>query len=479
VIAESDRVALTAAGVLAKAATWSVRESLPDEDDLKGFLTSQPEQVLTVAERRDEQAAARVARRLSAEFTRPFLAHASMAPSCAIARWDGGAVTVWTHSQGIFALRGALAGGLGLPAGQVTVHHVEGAGAYGHNGADDVAADAVLLAREVPGRPVRVMWSRADEMSWAPLGSAMLARLSAGLDAEGRIRTWRQDVWSNGFIGRPGTGGEPRLLALTHLAGASPMSPAPDGPPTGAMGSTRNAVPGYDIPDLEVTRHRLLAMPIRTSSLRSLGAFLNVFAIESFMDELAEAAGADPVDFRLTHQRDPRARRVIEEVARFSGWAERPGREGVGFGVGFARYKGTSGYCAAVAQVEADTSIRLRKLWLAVDVGRVINPDGVVNQVEGGAVQSASWALRERVRFDRSAITSTAWDTYPILRFTEVPEVAVQLVDAPGERETGAGEVAQGPVAGAIGNAVADAVGVRVRDLPLTTEQVTRAIEES
>jgi nicotinate dehydrogenase subunit B len=481
VIAESDRIALAAAGVLAGAARWSTRESLPDEDDLKGFLTSQPTQVLTVAERRDEQAAASVSRQLSAEFTRPFLAHASMAPSCAIARWDGEAVTVWTHSQGIFALCGALAGALGLPAGQVTVHHVEGAGAYGHNGADDVAADAVLLARAVPGRPVRVMWSRPDEMAWAPLGSAMLARLSAGLDAAGRIQAWRQDVWSNGFIGRPGTGGEPRLLAFTHLAGASPMSPAPDGPPTGAMGSTRNAVPGYDIPDLVVTRHRLLTMPIRTSSLRSLGAFLNVFATESFMDELAEAAGADPVGFRLAHLSDPRARRVIEEVASFSGWAGRPGSggDGVGFGVGFARYKGTSGYCAAVAQVEADTSIRLRKLWLAVDVGRVISPDGVVNQVEGGAVQSASWVLKERVRFDRSSITSVTWDSYPILRFTEVPEVAVRLVDAPGERETGAGEVAQGPVAGAIGNAVADAVGVRIRDLPITREQVIRAIDES
>jgi nicotinate dehydrogenase subunit B len=478
VIAESDRIAVTAAGMLAETARWAERESLPDEDDLKTFLTSQPEQVLTVTERHDEEAAARVSRRLSAEFTRPFLAHASMAPSCAIARWDGEAITVWTHSQGIFALRGALAGALGLPIGQVTVHHVEGAGAYGHNGADDVAADAVLLARAVPGRSVRVLWSRPDELAWAPLGSAMLARLSAGLDAEGRIQTWRQDVWSNGFIGRPGTGGEPRLLAFTHLAGGSPMAPAPDGPPTGAMGSTRNAVPGYDIPDLQVTRHRLLAMPIRTSSLRSLGAFLNVFAIESFMDELAAAAGADPVGFRLAHASDPRARRVIEEVARFSGWAARPAGDGVGFGVGFARYKGTSGYCAAVAQVEADTSIRLRKLWLAVDVGRVINPDGVVNQVEGGAVQSASWALRERVRFDRTKITSVSWESYPILRFTEVPEVAVRLVDAPGERETGAGEVAQGPVAGAIGNAVADAIGVRVRDLPLTTEQVIRAIEQ-
>jgi CO/xanthine dehydrogenase Mo-binding subunit len=320
-------------------------------------------------------------------------------------------------------------------------------------------------------------------MGWAPVGPAMLARLRAGLDAGGRIRTWRQDVWSNGFIGRPGSGGEPRLLALAHLAGGRPMSPAPDGPPTGAMGSTRNAVPGYDIPHRVIVRHRLLAMPIRTSSLRSLGAFLNVFAIESFMDELASAAGADPVEFRLAHLTDPRGRRVIEQAAQMSGWAGRggwPSREdGTGLGLGYARYKGTSGYCAAVARVEADTDVRVSHLWLAVDVGRVINPDGVINQVEGGAVQSASWALRERVSFDRTRVTSVNWDTYPILRFTEVPQVEAVIVAAPGQPETGAGEVAQGPVAGAIGNAVADAVGVRVRDLPLTREQVARAIEES
>jgi nicotinate dehydrogenase subunit B len=434
--------------------------------------------VQPVVQRADPAAAAQVTVTRQAEYSRPFIAHASMAPSCAIARWDGGHVTVWAHSQGVFPLRAAIALGLGLDPGQVTVQHVEGAGVYGHNAADDAALDAVLLAREVPGRPVRVLWSREDELSWGPMGSAMVARLSAGLDAAGRIQTWRQDVWSNGFIGRPGSGGEPRLLALSHVAGGSPMSPAPDGPPTGAMGATRNAVPGYDIPDLEVTRHRLLAMPIRTSSLRSLGAFLNVFAIESFMDELAEVAGADPVEFRLAHLSDPRARQVIEEVARFSGWAARPRGDGAGYGLGFARYKGLSGYCAAVAEVAADTSITLRRLWLAVDVGRVINPDGVLNQVEGGAIQSASWALRERVRFDRTRITSVTWDSYPILRFTEVPEVSVRIV-ASGERETGAGELAQGPVAAAIGNAVSDAVGVRVRDLPLTTEQVARAVEQS
>jgi len=479
VVAPTDAAALRAARLVAKAARWHVTESLPDDGDLKRFLLSSPAEEVPVESRRDEASAAAATTIRTAEYTRPFLAHASMAPSCAIARWDGGAVTVWSHSQGVFALRDAIAAGLGLDPALVTVHHAEGAGAYGHNGADDAALDAVLLARAVPGRPVRVLWSRADEMGWAPLGPAMLARLSAGLDHDGRIVTWRQDVWSNGFIGRPGRGGEPRLLALAHLAGGRPMPPAPDGPPTGAMGSTRNAVPGYHIPDLEVVRHRLLTMPVRTSSLRSLGAFLNVFAIESFMDELAECAGADPVQFRLAHLTDPRAVRVIEEAAALAGWAGRPREDGLGYGVGYARYKGLAGYCAAVAEVAAENDVRVRRLWLAVDVGTVINPDGVVNQVEGGAIQSTSWATRERVTFDRARITSVNWDTYPVLRFTEAPGVAVRIVAAPGQPETGAGEIAQGPVAAAIGNALADATGARVRDLPLTREQVIRAIERS
>jgi nicotinate dehydrogenase subunit B len=478
VAAPTDRAALQAASVLAQAARWRTSESLPDENNLREFLLSAPAETIELNTRRDDEAATSAIRTLTAEFTRPFLAHASMAPSSALARWDSGHVSVWSHSQGIFALRDAIAAGLGMDPAHVTVHHAEGAGAYGHNGADDVAMDAVLLARAVPGRAVRVLWTREDEMGWAPVGPAMLAKLSAGLDARGRIVTWRHDVWSNGFFGRPGSGGVPRLLALAHLAGGQPIPPAPDGPATGAVGSTRNAVPGYDIPDQTVVRHRLLSMPIRTSSLRSLGAFLNVFAIESFMDELAAAAGADPVAFRLAHLTDPRARRVIEDVAGFAGWDSRPRGYGVGYGLGYARYKGIGGYCAAVAEVAADTDVRVTRLWLAVDVGRVINPDGVINQVDGGAGQSTSWAVRERVRFDRAKITSVNWDTYPILRFSEVPEVAVHIVAAPAEPESGAGELAQGPVAGAIGNAVADAVGVRVRDLPLTREQVARAIEQ-
>jgi CO/xanthine dehydrogenase Mo-binding subunit/aerobic-type carbon monoxide dehydrogenase small subunit (CoxS/CutS family) len=482
VVAETDRAARLAAARVARAARWRTTPSLPDPQDLRGFLLSARSQKETVIDQPAQDAAGSTGpghRTVTAEFTRPFLAHASVAPSCAIARWDDGSVTVWSHTQGIFLLRAAIAAGLGLEPGRVTVHYVEGAGVYGQNGADDAAMDAVLLARAVPGRAVRVQWTREDEMCWSPLGSAMLARLSAGLDAGGRIVTWRQDVWSNGFMGRPTMGGDPRLLALTHLVGGHPMPPAPDLQPANWMGASRNSVPGYDIPDLHVTRHLLQDMPIRTSSLRSLGAHLNVFAIESFMDELAAEAGTDPVRFRLAHLTDPRSRQVLTEAAGMAGWDTRERRDGTGYGVAVARYSGVAGYCAVVAEVEADTGIQVSRLWLAVDVGRVINPDGVINQVEGGAVQSASWTLREQVRFDRDRITSAGWDSYPILRFTDTPQVMVRVMDAPGEAEVGAGEVAQGPVAGAIGNAVADAVGVRVRDLPLTRERVARAIEES
>jgi nicotinate dehydrogenase subunit B len=479
VVAETDRAAQRAARRVAEAARWRATPSLPDSGDLRGFMLAAPSVMESVVNHPAGAAGGTATRTTTAEFTRPFVAHASVAPSCAIARWDEGSVTVWCHSQGIFLLRKAIADGLGLDAGQVMVRYVEGAGVYGQNGADDVAMDAVLLARAVPGRAVRVEWTREDEMCWSPLGPAILARLSAGLDAGGRIVTWRQEVWSNGFMGRPTMGGDPRLLPLTHLAGGHPMPPAPDLQPANWMGASRNAVPGYDIPGMEVTRHRLLDMPIRTSSLRSLGAHLNVFAIESFMDELAATAGADPVAFRFAHLTDPRARRVLTEAADMARWDGRDRRDGIGYGVGVARYSGIAGYCAAVAEVEADTEVRVRRLWLAVDVGRVINPDGVINQVEGGAVQSASWTLCEQVRFDRENITLASWNSYPILRFTQTPEVIVRIMEAPGEAETGAGEIAQGPVAGAIGNAVANAAGVRVRDLPLTRERVARAIEES
>ena len=245
-----------------------------------------------------------------------------------------------------------------------------------------------------------------------------------------------------------------------------------------AGGGDRNAIPLYDFPRQRVVNHLIKEMPLRVSALRTLGAYGNVFAVESFMDELALAAGADPVAFRLRHLRDERAKDVIRAAAKLANWKP-AARPGIGYGVGYSRYKNDGAYCAAVAEIEGDADIRVKKLWLATDVGEAINPDGVINQVEGGAVQSASWTLREQVRFDRDRITSAGWDSYPILRFTQAPEVVVRIMDAPDDAEVGAGEIAQGPVAGAVGNAVAEAVGVRVRDLPLTRERVARAIEES
>ena len=235
-------------------------------------------------------------------------------------------------------------------------------------------------------------------------------------------------------------------------------------------------MPGYDIPDVEVTRHRLLTMPIRTS-VAALARRLPQRVRDRVVHGRAGRRGGRGPG-RLPARPPRRPARPAGDRAGGRRWraGARPAGQDAGLGIGYARYKGTSGYCAAVAEVEAGTEVRLRRLWLAVDVGRVINPDGVINQAEGGAVQSASWVLRERVRFDRAKITSVSWDSYPILRFTEVPDVTVRVIAAPGEPETGAGEVAQGPVAGAIGNAVAAAVGVRVRDLPLSRDQIIRAI---
>jgi len=477
VVAETEDAAVAGLKALAASATWQPGEPLPDEGDLAAWIRSQPVET-TPINTREAAAPGRVAGTVRRTYTRPFIAHASMAPSCAIAQWADGGVRIWTHTQGIYNLRADLELIFALPPDKIVVEHAEGSGCYGQNGADDVALEAALLARAAAGRPVRLLWSREDELAWSPMGAAQLVELEADLDEKGEIVGWRHDVWGNGHVSRPGRCKSPTLQAAWLLAQPFPRLVAVNPPLNGGGGSERNATPCYDLPAWRVTNHRLLTMPIRTSSLRTLGAFANVFAIESFMDELAAAAGADPVRFRLDHLSDPRARRVLAEVAQLACWGTGARSDGTGFGVAVARYKGVAGYCAAVAEVEADTDVRLRRLWLAVDVGRVINPDGVRNQVEGGAVQSASWTLHEQVRFDRDQITSANWDSYPIMRFTEVPQVVVRIVDS-GEAETGAGELAAGPVAGAIGNAVADAVGVRVRDLPLTSAQIVRAIEAS
>jgi nicotinate dehydrogenase subunit B len=282
-------------------------------------------------------------------------------------------------------------------------------------------------------------------------------------------------VWSNGHGNRPGRAKVPALLAASHLAQPFERLIAVNPALAAGGGAERNAVPGYDFPNWRIVNHRVLAMPIRTSALRSLGGFANVFAIESFLDELAAARGEDPLAFRLRQLSDARGRAVLEAAARRAGWSTWSKREGCGHGIAYARYKGTSAWCAVIAEVEAGREIRVTRLVVAVDVGLVVNPDGVANQIEGGAIQAASWTLKEAVKFDATRILSGSWETYPILRFSEIPAVEVEIVSRPDAPSVGAGEAAQGPVAAAIANAVSDALGVRVRDLPITPERIIAA----
>jgi CO/xanthine dehydrogenase Mo-binding subunit len=473
VVAEREENALRALEALR--GTWREADSLPDERDLPGFLLAAPTEETVLADTTTGVASVEGLRRVRARFSRPYLAHASIAPSCGLARWDGGRLTVWSHTQGVHKLRTEICRSLGLAGDAVVVRHVEGAGCYGHNAADDAAYDAVLLARAVPGRPVQVVWTRQDELGWGPLGPAMVVEIEADVDPAGRVHAWRHEVWSNGHSSRPASPGSPPLLAATLVADARPMTPASDPPPANGAGSGRNAVPGYDLPNALVRAHRLQTMPLRTSALRALGAHLNVYAIESVVDELAELAGTDPVGYRLGLLSDPRARDVLRVAAERAGWPGEPAA-GRGLGVGVARYKGRGAYCAVVAEVEAETSVRVRRLTIAVDVGLAVNPDGVVNQIEGGALQALSWTTKEQVRFDARTVTSTTWEDYPILTFSEVPPVDVVLLDRPDEPSLGAGEASIGPTAAAIGNALAAALGVRVRTLPLTPENVVAAL---
>jgi nicotinate dehydrogenase subunit B len=475
VVSETEDGAAAALKALHKSAAWSSLETLPDEGALAEWLRAQPAES-TVIDKKVAAEPVETRRTIRRQYTRPYLAHASIAPSCAMAQWNGDRVHVWSHSQGVYFLRADLALALKVPLENVTVEHMEGAGCYGHNAADDVALDAVLLAKAASGRPVRVQWSRADEMTHAPFGAAMAIEIEADLDARDEIVTWRHSIWGNGHTARPGRAAQPALLAATELANPFPRMISTNPPPANGGGSDRNSVPLYDFPSWQIECHRLLTMPIRTSALRTLGAQGNVFAIESFLDELAVERGEDPVAFRLRHLRDERAKDVIRSVARCANWKPHK-RAGVGYGLGFARYKNTGAYCAVVAEIEGAEDISVKRLTIAVDVGEAINPDGVINQIEGGAIQATSWVLKEQVRFDRQRITSNSWTDYPILRFSEVPDVQIELIQRPDSEPLGAGEAAHGPVTAAIANAVFDALELRVRNLPITRDSLIAAME--
>jgi CO/xanthine dehydrogenase Mo-binding subunit len=478
VVAEREEQAVKARAALIKSAKWTLGPPLPDPATIHEHLLSLPSEDTVISEKQEPLLASAGARTIEATYRKPYMSHGSIGPSCALAHLDEGVLTVWTHSQGVFPNRARLAEALDMKPSQIRCVHAEGSGCYGHNGADDVALDAALLARGTPGRPVRVQWMRDDEFGWEPYGAAMTMKAKATI-SDGRIVDWNYEVWSNTHSTRPSEQGGVNLLAAWHLA--NPKKPAPPhNIPQPAGGGDRNAVPLYAFPRQRVVNHLIKEMPLRVSALRTLGAYANVFALESFMDEVALAAGADPVAFRLAHLTDPRAKAVIEAVAKKADWQPgQKGGDGKGRGVAFAKYKNLATYVAVIADVEVDRAsgaVRVPRVFAAADSGLIINPDGLANQIEGGIIQSTSWTLKEEVRFNPDGIQSRDWLSYPILTMPEVPKVQVELINRPAERSLGAGEASQGPTVAAIANAFAHATARRLRDLPLSSARVKAAL---
>jgi nicotinate dehydrogenase subunit B len=476
VLARGEWQAITAMRALAAAAKWTGGQALPEQATIFGTIQALPARDTVILDRKAMPSAA--VKTLKARYLRPYGSHGSIGPSCAVAQLQDGVMTVWTHTQGVFPDRAALAELLAMPLDKVRCIHTEGSGCYGHNGADDAAADAALLARTMPGVPVRLQWMREQEHTWEPFTPAMIAEVEASLDANGRIVDWQYGVWSNTHNMRPGNGG--RLMVSWALA--NPLQPSPPMPiPQPEGGGDRNAIPLYAFPQAHVVSHFIPDMPLRISAMRGLGAYTNVFSIESFMDELALAAGADPVAFRLAHLTDSRARDVINRAAEEFGWdAAKTLPPGHGRGFGFARYKNLGAYAAVALEISLDHEsgrIRVIRAHCAVDSGQAVSPDGICNQIAGGLIQSSSWTLYETVRFDTTHITSSDWSSYPILRFPAVPDsVEVHVIDRSGQPFLGTGEATQGPTAAAIANALADAAKVRIRELPLSMERVKAAI---
>jgi CO/xanthine dehydrogenase Mo-binding subunit/aerobic-type carbon monoxide dehydrogenase small subunit (CoxS/CutS family) len=491
VIAEREEQAVQAMERLRESATWEPGPPLPPQEALFDDMLARPGPAFLVVEGTpvDEpippiQVPAEAAQTLKATYTRPYHAHASLGPSAAVGQFVDGKLTVWTHGQGVYPLRAALAQvlaqRLGLREEDIHTLHVDGAGCYGHNGADDAALDAALLARALPGRPVSVKWTRRDEHAWEPYGPATAVQMQASLDGEGRVIDWNHDVWGYAHSSRPHAGGETSdLLAARHLA--EPFAPSTLGPSMGHQsGVHRNADPPYTFPHLtngrpRIVKHFVPDSPLRVSALRGLGSYANVFALESFVDELARAAGVDPLEFRLRHLQDDRARAVLQAAAGKAGLR----LEGLGRGIAYAQYKNRQGYVAVIVDLHVDRAsgqIRLQRAVVAADVGQIVHPEGLANQLSGAFIQSASWTLNEQVTYDAHGITSVDWSSYPIASIEDAPEIETVLLNRPGRSYLGIGEGAQGPAPAAIANAVYDAAGVRLRRIPFTPERIKAAL---
>ena len=470
VIAEREGQARDAAKQLRKDLDWKLPEDLPDSTKLSDWLKSANKRREAIVDENLGMSAAAATRTIRASYERAYQAHASISPSAAIALYENGTLTVLSHAQGMYPLKIALAHTLGLEPAHVHCFHHEASGCYGHNGADDAACDAAVLATQFPGRPVRLQWERADEFTWEPYGPAMHIEASASIDRDGQIRAWSYDLWSCPHANRPRSADDVgHFIYARHRKNPFP-APAVRSIPQPSGGADRNGIPLYDFDILNVTKHLVTELPMRVSSLRGLGAYGNVFAIESFMDELANVVGEDPLAYRLKHLSDDRGIAVLKKLAEVSGWHDREGSD-EGWGLGFAQFKNRSSYVGVVMRVQVDSdsgAIRLIKATAVCDAGTAINPDGTKAQIEGGIIQSASWTIKEQVRFSRAQKQSVDWASYPIFRFDEVPEVEVVLMAGNGRPSLGVGETAQGPTAAAIANAVFDQTKNRIRKLPLT-----------
>ena len=488
VIAEREEQAVQAMRKLQQTAEWESDSDLPSQGSLFDSMRSQPHDAYLIVDGRTVEdpppeidLPANAAKTVKASYYRPYHMHASLGPSAAVAQFMNGKLTVWSHNQGPFPLRSAVAHVLGMESDDVRVIHMDGPGCYGHNGADDAALDAALLARANPGYPVSVKWMRDDENAWEPYGPAMIMDAQASLNEEGDIVDWNYDSWSSRASGRPRSDreGGSGLLASWHLEKPfKPLSSPPQKAP--GLGSSRNADPLYNLPRKRIVNHLLSGSPLRTSSQRGLGAYANIFAIESFMDELARVADTDPVEFHLRHLTDERARAVIEKAAQMADWGAARGTDlDRGTGLGFLRYKNNASYVATIVELRVNRSagkIFLEKGIIACDAGQIVNPDGVANQLEGALLQAASWTLREQVNYDEQGITSLDWRSYPILRFRDAPAIDIELINRSDQPYMGVGEGAMGPVSAAIANAVYDAVGVRLRHIPFTPDKVKEAL---
>jgi CO/xanthine dehydrogenase Mo-binding subunit len=472
IVCEREEQAIRAAREIK--VTWQEARTLPEMSELSNVLKKIPSEDRSPANSGDVEAAfGGAAKTFKATYQWPYQLHASMGPSCAVADVKSNEATIWSATQGAHQLRPTIAQLLGLSPANVRVIYVEAAGCYGHNAADDAAADAALLS-QAAGKPVRVQWMRADENAWEPFGPAMVIDVRAGLDQQGNVAAWDFHGWTPTHSGRPN--GSPGSLLAGSLAGM------PSGKPN-LSGAERNANHTYDFKNNRVTVHWLRSSPLRASALRGLGSPQNTFANESFMDELAAAAGIDPVEFRLRHLNDARSRAVLEAVAKRADWPNRPLPQGgnvkSGRGLAFVQYDRTEAYVAAVADVDvnpANGEVRVKRVTVAHDCGLIINPDGLRNQIEGNVIQAMSRTLKEEVKFDNTKVTSLDWALYPILTFPEIPEVVIELVNRPDQPAVGAGEATTSAIPPAIANAIFNATGARLRTIPFTPERVKAAL---